>query len=61
MQTEAQRKAFNDTNYCSNYDEIFEDHSPELDGQTSAIDELDIHSSSGSSSETDYGDDNEFF
>ena len=57
METGAQREALSDTDYGSDYDEIFEDHSPELDGQTPAIDELDI----GSSSETDYGDGNDEF
>ncbi len=61
METGAQLEALSDTNYGSNYDEIFNNHSPELDGQTPAIDELDIHSNSGSSSETDYGDGNDEF
>ena len=49
------------TDYSSNYDEIFENNGPELDGQTLDIDELDIHSSSESSSKTDYGDGNDKF
>ncbi len=61
METGAQRKALSNTNYGSNYDEIFENHSPELDGQMPAIDKLDIHSNSESSSETDYGDENDKF
>ncbi len=60
-ETGAQHKTLSDTDYSSNYDEIFENHNPELDGQTPAIDELDIHSSSGSSSETNYGDRNDEF
>ncbi len=50
-----------DNNYGSNYNEIFENHSSELDGQTPAINELDIHSNSGSSSKIDYGDGNDEF
>lgn len=47
------------TNYGSNYNEIFEDSSPELDGQTLAINELDIYLSNELSSETDYKDGND--
>ncbi len=62
IETKTQRKALTDTDYDSNYDEIFENYSPKLDRQTPAIDELDIHSNSGSSSEIDYRDgNNEFF
>lgn len=51
-----------DIDYSSNYDEIFENNNPELDGQTPDIDELDIHFSSKLSSKTDYGDrNNKFF
>ncbi len=61
METGAQHEALSDTDYGSNYDEIFEDHSPELDRQTPAIGELDIYSSSGSSSKTNYEDGNDEF
>ncbi len=61
METRVQRKALSDTDYSSNYNEIFNNHSPELDGQMLAIDELDIHSNSGSSSKTDYRDGNNKF
>lgn len=51
-----------DIDYDSNYDEIFKNYSSELNGQTPAINELDIHSSSGSSRKTNYGNENnEFF
>lgn len=43
----------NDTNYDSNYNEIFKNNSLELDGQTPPIDELDTQLDSRSSSETD--------
>ena len=49
------------TNYDSNYNEIFEDYSPELDGQMPAINELDIHSSNGLFSMTDYENGNNKF
>ena len=61
METGAQHKALSDIDYSSNYDEIFENNGPELDGQTPNIDELDIHSSSESFSETDYGNGNNKF
>ncbi len=58
-----------DTDYGSDNNEIFEDHSLELDGQilaivdrqTPAINELDIHSSGELSNETDYGNGNNKF
>lgn len=34
-------EACSDTDYGSNYDEIFENNSPELDGQTPPINKLD--------------------
>ncbi len=61
METRAWYEALSDANYGSNYDKIFEDYSPKLDGQTPAIDELNIYSRSGSSNETDYGDGNNEF
>ncbi len=41
MVTNPEREALSDTNYGSNYDEIFENDGPELDGQTPPINELD--------------------
>ncbi len=56
METGTKREALTDTDYDSNYDEIFENNGPELDGQTLLIDELDTQLDSKSSSEIDYGD-----
>ncbi len=56
METGAEHEALSDTDYGSDYDEIFENDGPELDGQTPPIDELDTQLDSESSSETDYGD-----
>ncbi len=56
METGADCEALSDTDYSSDYDEIFENDGPELDGQTPPINELDTQLDSESSSETDYGD-----
>ncbi len=56
MKTSAEREALSDTDYDSNYDEIFENDDLKLDGQTPPINELDTQLNSKSSSETDYGD-----
>ena len=56
METGTKHEVCNDTNYDSNYNEIFENDSPKLDGQTPPIDKLDTQLDSKSSSETDYGD-----
>lgn len=61
METGAQHKALSNTDYGSNYNEIFKNNGSELDGQTPDIDKLDIPSSSESSSETNYGDKNNKF
>ncbi|WP_375449247.1 hypothetical protein [uncultured Nostoc sp.] len=62
METGTEHKAYSDTDYGSNYNKIFENNSPELDGQTSPIDELDTQLDSKSSSKTDYRDGiDEFF
>lgn len=62
METGAQCETLSNTNYGSNYDEIFENHNPELDEQTPAIDELDIHLNNELSSKSDNGNrNNEFF
>lgn len=63
MEPRTQYEALSDTDYGSDYDEIFETNGPEPDGQTAndgAIGKLDIHSVSESSGETDYGDDEIF-
>ncbi len=41
METGAERKALSDTDYGSDYDEIFENNGPKLDGQILPIDKLD--------------------
>lgn len=57
METGAERKALNNINYSSNYDEIFEIDSSKLNDQTSLIDnKLDMYLDSNLSSETDYRD-----
>ena len=53
IETGAKHEVMNDTNYDSNYNEIFKNNSLELDGQTPPIDELDTQLDSRSSSETD--------
>ena len=58
IETEAQCKPLSNINYGSNYNEIFEDHNPELERQTPAYNRLNIYLSSKSSSETDYRDEN---
>lgn len=60
--TRAECKAFNDTDYGSNYYAIFKTNDLKLDRQTLAIDVLDIDSIGESSSETNYRDrNNKFF
>lgn len=62
-------EVLSDTNYGSDYNELFEKNGPEFNGQTPAlkrhtpaIEVVEIHSSSESSSETDYGSEvDEFF
>lgn len=61
METGIQHKALSDTDYGSNYNEIFENNGPELDRQMPDINKLDIHFSSKSSSETNYGEENNKF
>ena len=56
MGTGIEHEACSDTDYGSDYDEIFENDSPELDGQIPLIDELNTQLDSESSSEMDYGD-----
>ena len=41
MGTGTEHEACSDTDYGSDYNKIFENNSPELDGQTPLIDELD--------------------
>lgn len=45
METKAQYETLSNTNYASNYDEIFEYYNLELDEQILAINKLDIYSS----------------
>ncbi len=59
MEIRIQREVLNDINYDSNYDEIFEDYSLELDGQTTAINKFDIHLSGELFSTIDYRDGND--
>ena len=55
IRTGTEHKTCSDTNYGSNYNEIFENNSLELDGQKPPINKLDTQLDSKSSSETDYG------
>ena len=41
MKTGAENEALNNTDYGSNYNEIFKNNDPELDGQILLIDKLD--------------------
>ena len=55
METSVKRKTLSDTHYSSNYDEIYEIDSLEVNEQILIIDnELDIHLDSNSSNEMDY-------
>ena len=62
MEIGKEYEVLSDTNYGSDYDEVFEKNGPEFNGQTPAlkghipaIEVVEIHSSSESSSETDHG------
>lgn len=56
IKTGAEHEALTDTNYGSNYDEIFKSNDPELDGQIPPTNKLDTQLDSKSSSKINYGD-----
>lgn len=62
METNTKYEALSDTNYGSDYNKIFENNGPELNGQILPINKLNTQLNSKSSNETDYGDGiNKFF
>ena len=54
METRTHCDVLSDTNYGSNYNEIFENNDPELNRQTPDIDKLDIYSNNKTYSKTNY-------
>lgn len=61
IKTGVQYETWSNINYGSNYNEIFQYYSPELDGQMPVMNELYIHWSSRLFSKTNYGDRNNKF